>query len=288
METIGQSSLWSFVGASKKIQIVSNTQIRKDNGYPITSYLDLATKVAELQFKNRDYVMLFRGQSGDYHNIRGNTSLKPGLFRGEQSQLKKMSWAELLAYRFNRLRNYEQKLIYFFTKENVTGAKYLKRHRILRWTLLQHYEMCETPLLDVTSSLRIAASFASRNLNDKCYLYVIGVPNLSGAVTASAESGLQIIRLASVCPPSAVRPHIQEGYLIGEYPEMGDIGQKSHYASYEIDFGLRLIAKFYFNPKTFWKKDIFPMVSENALYPNSSDPIYELMQRVKSSNQDDK
>ena len=45
---------------------------------------------------------------------------------------------------------------------------------------------------------------------------MLGVPNLSGAITASAEAGLQIVRLSSVCPPSAVRPHIQEGYLLGD------------------------------------------------------------------------
>ena len=39
----------------------------------------------------------------------------------------------------------------------------LRRQRILRWSILQHYEICDTPLLDVTQSIRIAASFASRS-----------------------------------------------------------------------------------------------------------------------------
>jgi len=80
---------------------------------------------------------------------------------------------------------------------------------------------------------------------------VIGVPHLSGAVTASADAGLQIVRLSSVCPPSAVRPHIQEGYLLGEYPEMARADQKQNYKHYEIDFGRRLVASLDFDLVSF-------------------------------------
>jgi hypothetical protein len=107
---------------------------------------------------------------------------------------------------------------------------------------------------------------------------VLGVPNLSGAITASAEAGLQIVRLSSVCPPTALRPHIQEGYLLGEYPEMAGYDQKQHYPHFEIDFGRRLIAKFRFNLKSFWKNDAFPKVKRPALYPNQNDPLFQLTQ----------
>ena len=111
---------------------------------------------------------------------------------------------------------------------------------------------------------------------------MLGVPNLSGAITASAEAGLQIVRLSSVCPPSAVRPHIQEGYLLGEYPEMAGYEQKANYFPYEIDFGRRLVAKFAFNPATFWKGDNFPKVARKALYPSAkNDPLYQLALDVK-------
>ena len=158
----------------------------------------------------------------------------------------------------------------------------LRRHRILRWSILQHYEVCTTPLLDVTHSLRIAASFASLAENTTCFLYVLGVPNLSGAITASAEAGLQIVRLSSVCPPSAVRPHIQEGYLLGEYPDMAGTEQKENYFPYEMDFGRRLVAKFSFTPASFWKNDNFSQVTKTALYPSEkSDPLYRLALGVK-------
>lgn len=136
----------------------------------------------------------------------------------------------------------------------------------------------------MTHSLRIAASFASLNAASEAYIFVLGVPNLSGAVTASAESGLQIIRLSSVCPPSAVRPHIQEGYLLGEYPEMAEFEQKANYYHYEIDFGRRLVAKFRFKPSSFWQNPNFPQINREALYPSlKHDPIFQLADRIKKA-----
>ena len=43
------------------------------------------------------------------------------------------------------------------------------------------------PLLDVTNSLRIAKSFASQNRGDEAFVYALGRPNLSGAITASID-----------------------------------------------------------------------------------------------------
>jgi len=281
MEIIGQSSLWSFDGESQKIRKITNYPMRKTVGHQVASYLDLATKVAELQFMNPDYVLLFRGQRCDYQSTKRNTSLKPSLFR--PTATNQTPGPEVLTRRFEILKDAEQALIRHYSQEGFPGLDRMKKHRILRWSLLQHYEICKTPLLDVTHSLRIAASFASIEAADKAFIFVLGVPNLSGAVTASAESGLQIIRLASVCPPKALRPHIQEGYLLGEYPDMGDFSQKENYLHYEIDFGRRLIAKFFFDPRVFWSEETFPMVPEQDLYSRLSDPFFDLAQNVKNA-----
>jgi hypothetical protein len=282
VETIGATELWSFLDSASYSRTVKCGAVRKNAGCPVSSFLDLATKIAELQFKNLDYVFLFRGQGADYRNSKGNTSLKPTLFRSGQNAHKVPSPAKLTR-RFEILNQAERELLRHYIQQNLVGLDRMKRQRIVRWSLLQHYEVCKTPLLDVTQSLRIAASFASRGSPERAFIFVLGVPNLSGAVTASAEAGIQIIRLSSVCPPSAIRPHIQEGYLVGEYPEMADFAQKENYGHYEIDFGRRLIAKFYFDPQTFWKQDTFPIVPEEALYPNASDPIYTLTQQIKES-----
>jgi hypothetical protein len=79
-----------------------------------------------------------------------------------------------------------------------------------------------------------------------------------------------------------LRPHLQEGYLLGEYPEMADYEQKELYFHYEIDFGRRLVAKFRFNPTTFWKNDTFPQVGRRALYPSKvDDDVYRMAIKVR-------
>ncbi len=283
METIAKSEMWSFFDRQREAKIADNGEVRKGRGHLVRSFIELATKVAELQFRNRDHVLLFRGQASDHLNQKRNTSLKPSLLRPKRgSNVNPEPWR--LERRFEILRNTEENLIREYEVAKLLGQERLKRHRVLRWAILQHYEVCATPLLDVTHSLRIAASFASLNMPETAYIFVLGVPNLSGAVTASAESGLQIIRLSSVCPPSALRPHIQEGYLLGEYPEMADFKQKSNYPHYEVDFGRRLVAKFVLKPKSFWTDNNFTKVSKEALYPDlNNDPIYQLAERVKRS-----
>jgi hypothetical protein len=279
MQTIGQSKLWTFTADELKATVASCSDIRRKDAFIVQDYMDLARRIAELQFRNREHVLMFRGQNGDFKNQNDLTTLKPCLFR--QINGRNPDGA-LLAHRFEKLAQAESALVEAFSENSQLGIGRLKRQRLLRWSILQHYEVCPTPLLDVTHSLRIAASFASLDSEDMGYVFVIGVPNVSGAITASAESGLQVVKLASVCPPSAIRPHIQEGYLIGEYPEMTGYEQKQHYKHYEIDFGRRLVAKFAFYPARFWRanKD-FPKVERSALYPNRADPLYRLARDIK-------
>jgi len=283
METIGKREIWSYLADGNEPQVATNTQIRKGAGHRVRNYLDLAKKIAALQYKNPQYVFLFRGQGKDYKNQHRNSSLKPSLFRPKLGG-SKLPGPELLTSRFHFLADAERRLVdqYAQVSEFEGGIK-LKRQRILRWSILQHYEICFTPLLDVTQSLRVAASFAADPTADQAYIYVLGVPNLSGAMTANAEAALQIIRLSGVCPPVAVRPHIQEGYLLGEYPDMPDFDQKQHYPAYEIDFGRRVIAKFVFEPRSFWGGPDFPIIPKAALYPDDHDPLLDLAKRLKTS-----
>lgn len=274
MEQVGISKLWSYVDGASKAEIVTNGRIRQDAGFAVSHYMDLAARVAELQYRNRNHVLFFRGQSGDWRSIRGFTTLKPTLFRPPAGRVR-LSPAEL-ARRFTKLATAEHLLALDFKTHKRFGWQRLARDRLLRWSILQHYEVCATPLLDVTHSLRIAASFASLAGGAEAFLYVLAVPNLSGAITANAESGLQVVRLASVCPPAAIRPHIQEGYLLGEYPDMADTLQSQHYKAHELDLGRRMVAKFRFTPATFWDDDTFPQVSHAALYPKGRDWLERL------------
>lgn len=279
METIGAQSIWSLLENSEVSEIASCTKIRKDNGHFVASYLELAQKVADLQFRNRDHVLLFRGQSNDRRNARNLTTLKPTLFRPEGQKLRLSLSA--LKLRFETLFRAEDYLVSECDFEGVLGIERIRRHQIIRWSIIQHYNICETPLLDLTQSLRIAASFASQRRRGFAYVFVLGVPNISGAVTASDEGGLQTVRLASACPPSALRPHIQEGFLVGEYPGMVGYSQAREYKPVEIDFGRRLIAKFKFRPRAFWRvDDAFPKISDDALYPDDQDPFVSIAEEV--------
>jgi len=283
MEIIGSQRILTFSEGSDRINALSCGAIRKRGAHQVRNFMDLATKVAELQFRNRDFFLMFRGQRGDYRNRSGRTSLKSSLMRATDSA--GMATESTIERRFTKLAAAEQALVAEYRRQALLGRERLERQRILRWSILQHYEICKTPLLDVTQSLRIAASFASHNAGPQAYLMVLGIPRVSGAVTASAEAGLQVVCLASVCPPTAVRPHIQEGYLLGEYPEFSSAEQKLYHSHTEMDFGRRLIAKFCFEPDRFWDKHgNFPRVEEDALYPGASqDPMCMLAEAVKSA-----
>lgn len=282
METIGKRQIRSFLSDCDTPTGVTNNQVRKDAGLHVESFLDLAKKIAALQFNNPQYVFLFRGQSKDYKNQKDNSSLKPSLFRPNRGETGPPN-STILSQRFQFLADAERALVDRYAHmDEFGGSLKLKRQRILRWAILQHYEICYTPLLDITQSLRVAGSFASEPLADQAFIYVLGVPQLSGSLTASAEAGLQIVRLSGVCPPEALRPHIQEGYLLGEYPDMPDFNQKQHYQAFEIDFGRRLLAKFVFNPQTFWQSEDFPEINRSALYPNADDPLYEMAAQLKT------
>lgn len=283
MEIIGGQKIWTFAKDQPAAVNLTCGAIRKGPVHRVRNFMDLATKVAELQFRNRDFVLMFRGQGGDYRNTAGATSIKSTLMRAGRSTL--VPKAGTIQERFDRLAAAELALVREYRERKLLGRERLERQRILRWAILQHYEICPTPLLDVTQSLRIAASFASLAGPAEAFLFVLGIPHISGAITATAEAGLQVVRLASVCPPSAVRPHIQEGYLLGEYPDFSSAEQKLHYSHFEMDFARRLIAKFSFAPATFWEESSnFPQVPQKALYPRDAhDPMCELADTLKAS-----
>lgn len=286
MDTIGSQTIWGLFDDEADPKAVSNTEVRRSSGHLVHSYVNLAQKIAALQFLNREHVLLFRGQTSDFRNSSELTTIKPTIFRARAS--RKVPTRESLAARFSKLMEAEALLVKRYSEQKIIGADRLMRHRLLRWSILQHYDVCPTPLLDVSQSLRIAASFATNEEASEAFVYVLAVPNLSGAVTASSEASMQIVRLSSACPPSAMRPHFQEGYLLGEYPEISDVPPFGQYKHGELDFARRLVAKFRFNPMTFWKNDAFPQLSIKALYPTGNrDPLEKLMLDLKAEIEGD-
>ncbi|PJJ80832.1 FRG domain-containing protein [Brevirhabdus pacifica] len=278
MRTIGKSKLLNIPAQGGIPVEQTNGEIRKSKPTPVKNYLDLADKIAEVQYLNPEYVLVFRGQSADHTDENKMTSIRPGIFRGRDSTVTRSP----IEARFEKLRRAEKLLIEKWLDAPVAGNEKIKKYRILRWSILQHYEICETPLLDVTYSLRVAASFASLHDDSHGYVFALGVPNISGTVTTDMEAGLQTVRLSSVCPPQARRPHIQEGYLLGEYPDISVYAEKQNYSSFEVDFGRRLLAKFKFEKRTFWSRNTFPQISRQALYPNSDDTFMAVAKQIKT------
>jgi hypothetical protein len=289
VETIGQRPLRSFLASPKKFGLtesdepitVQSRNIRNDIGILVKDYSDLANKVAMVQYSNAEYIFLYRGQPKDYQHY-GFSTIRSPIFRRIKKNIGTREYNILdLREKFHLLLHAESELIRRYPHED--GRQRLRRQRILRWAILQHYEVCETPLLDVTQSLRIAASFASLGTDGYAYLYVMGFPSLGGPVTAISEASLQLVRLSTACPPEARRAHLQEGYLLSEYPEIGDAEQALEFKPTQLDFGKRVIAKFRFEPASFWKRNsAFPQVPCAALFPDQDDEFVRIMNTIRS------
>ncbi len=286
MQPLEARTVFSFLSNRKWITPIDGRRIklshlRRDAGLKVASYGAVVERVAELSFRNPQFILVFRGQSGDWRNRAKNTSIQPRIFRSARGTTQPPSPTALRS-RYALLARAEEALIGGYQAGGFIGLERLQRYRILRWAILQHYGICDTPLLDVTSSLRVAASFASMGGKDDGVLYVLAIPYLGGSVTAASEHGLQIMRLSSICPPEALRPHFQEGYLLGEYPELSSVLDKRHYHAYEIDFGLRLLCKFRLEPGDFWKDPLFPQIQKEALFPDRRDRFFAVAQKIRA------
>jgi hypothetical protein len=279
MKSIGTTLLWTFTSQSAGCHQATNKDIRSDDGHVVRSYADLAAKVAELQFRHNGSVLLFRGQPQDFRYKGKASTLKPSIFRNRKND-ERPPKVSVLADRFEHLKKAEAELVALYDD---LGKRKIRVQRILRWAILQHYEICDTPLLDVTHSLRVAMSFAGQDNSIGATMFLLSVPMISGAVTISIDAEIQVLRLASICPPAARRPHLQEGYLLGDYPDIEDVQQKQNYAPHENDFGKRLICKFRFNPRDFRNTKDFPMISKSWLYPDAEqDPLKAVAAAISS------
>lgn len=231
----------------------------------ITTFPELVKAVARLSFHNPEQVLFFRGQSREYLKKIGDgrrqSSFYPEIYREPGGALSDNE----LARRFNALRALSEKLIHRLKSEGIQGHEKLSKFPELAWAVLQHYKVCATPLLDVTHSLRVAASFALSEGAKDGFLYAFGFPHPNGTITYSAEHELLNVRLLSVCPPEAHRPYFQEGFLVGTFPTVRLRKRRS------LDVGVRLIAKFRLVARGFWSAS-YHAIPRSALFPEG-DPM---------------
>lgn len=249
---------------------VRNGDVWRVRPFEIDKYRGLVEHVAGLAYENRNHLLFFRGQDKDYQSKRAGSTLYPPIYRGDNLQ-----HAEL-ELRFRQLEAAEQILAKLFEEQRIYGMRDVSRKRYIRWSILQHYEVVATPLLDVTQSLRVACSFAQLASTDPtCYVYVLGLPYPTNRISINSEEDVVNIRLLSICPPAALRPYFQEGYMAGTADVTTKFDTKT-----ELDFRNRLIAKFAIpRARDFWNSG-FEATPRTALYPNN-DRVEELCREVR-------
>ncbi len=239
--------------------------------YPVFTYRELVEHVAQLAYANPSQLLFFRGQDKDFQSKAGGSTLYPAIYRGDNVPHRE------LVHRFEQLELAETHLTARFLVKKIDGHRDVERKRHIRWSILQHYGVVETPLLDLTQSLRVACSFAQFASSDPtCYVYVLGLPYATNRISINSEDDIVTIRLLSICPPDAIRPYFQEGYMAGTSDVTYDFDSKT-----ELDFRNRLIAKFALPraEKSFWRGG-FSRIPRRALYP-PKDPMEELCASVK-------
>ena len=242
----------------------------------VETYDELVMDVAQILHHNRNYVLFYRGQSNDY-KIGGKTTLLPSIYRKKPTENRLM-----LKDRFRTLQQKTEGLKKLFRDSNIkyAGTYMLNKYPEIAWSLLQHYEICATPLLDLTHSLHVACSFAcDRNTGITGIIYLIGMPWQTDAIGYNTFEELVNLQLLSVCPPKAQRPFFQEGYLAGPFPNY-QLDNPDRVD--QFDFARRLIAKFEIPKydKNFWGPG-FSRIPRKKLYQDN-DEIKRLCGELKT------
>lgn len=248
------------------------SKMYSSHGFRVRTYRELVEKVAELCYWNKDYLVFFRGQTFDYKNKAGKSTFYPTIYRKDP-----LTENDRL-YRFRKLREASSILQQKLMDLDIPGWKEVSRWEVIQWSLLQHYEVTHTPLIDVTQSLRVACSFAQyENDNDDAYIYVFGLPYLNSRIIHSSEHELLYVRLLGIAPSIALRPHYQEGYLVGTEGITTEYSDKT-----ELDLNNRLIAKFIIPNNTLFWGDGFTVIPKEALYPNN-DKMKDLCTGIRNN-----
>jgi hypothetical protein len=253
---------------SERSEWCSVARVRESQGYRVTSFRMLVSLVAELGYLNRSYNLLFRGQGGDFRDRNGRTVIYPTLHRPKRghAQLRKATLEareKALEAAVETLRRSRERL--------EVASPGLYKHREYQLALLQHYGIRKTPLVDATHSLRVATSFAMPDRSSgEGYLFVLGLPHAQGSISHFIDQDMVLVKLQNVCPPEALRPHYQEGYLLGRLSRTAtkDAGDNAAY---------RVIAKYHLvnEAGAFWDADFQPLPT-SALLPKD-DPFEKIL-----------
>jgi hypothetical protein len=250
-------------------------EVRSWPGYRVTKFEELVRISAQLSAGNRTHMLFYRGQTKDYRDRNGRTNLYPTLYRGRAKTPLKRS---VLDQRWRRLGSCVEALVANRSSLKLPGKTH--RHIESAIALLQHYGLAETPLIDITPSLRVAASFALPTPESKLgYLYVLALPYPHGTISHYVDHDIVLVRLHGICPYEAVRPHYQEGYLVGKFP-ISDAASVTVAKERNDNAASRLVAKLVLDDsRGSFFSDGFPRVPEETLLP-TKDPFGEALREL--------
>ncbi len=243
----------------------------------VETYDELVMIVAQIAYYNRNLQLFFRGQKQDFQ-FQGKTTILPSIYRkaSPEQKLPLKENFEILREKAEKLKQQLSQISY-----KLTGTSLLKKYPEICWSILQHYEVCKTPLLDLTHSLHVACSFAFYNKDIEKRVtgtvYVFGLPMLHDSINFYTYDELLNIKLLGICPPEAKRPYFQEGYLAGPFPNY-KLDEPKRIA--QFDFARRLLAKFIIPMKdSFWGEG-FQAIPEDKLY-QQQDRLKEICDNLK-------
>jgi len=247
-------------------------RIRASKGYEVATFRQLMDEVANVTISNKNFEMFYRGQSQDYKNNqavyfkdrKAKSTIYPSICRPAKNvdgSLKYSIKKSQVIKRYDDLA----KMI------DIVRGKRSSYFNEYYYALFQHYDILPTPLIDITQSLRVAATFALRE-SQKGYLYVFGLPYPNQSISYYSDLGIVLIKLQNVVQTKAIRPRYQEGFLVGKYPirptkTNGD------------DLANRMVAKFLVDNSNgkFWDKYFQPM-PEEVLYPQDDEVEKQLLE----------
>ena len=250
------------------------TSFVRSHSINIETFHDLIMEIAELSYKNPDVMLLYRGQNNNYIKTKYAT-LYPTIYRSNSEKD--------INFDFDILEKTSTLLMTELEKDNNVDKeeiKELKKIKLLQYSILQHYEVCKTPLLDLTQSIKVACSFAILDNKDKTgYIYVLGMPYVNGRISVDSEDYITNVRLLSISSSSSKRPFFQEGYLVQtEFASNADIEKG------ELDFNRRIVAIYKFkNTKKFWGSE--RPIEKGNLYPEE-DTMKDICDRLKERKYD--
>lgn len=217
----------------------------------VHDFRDLLEKNAEVVSRNTGYSIFYRGQSRQFFDRKGNVSILPSIYRGVSQKQ-----GSLLEKRFDILDDSVKLLRGNLAGGSSRGLDSKFMRTVNCWAIIQHYELFGSPLIDVTQSLRVACAFALQEADvpegEGPVVYDIALPFAAGPLTLDDNEELYLMKLDALMPPDALRPFIQESYLVGDEligKNVGDIARS--------DLKRRVIASFRLSgDKEKWRKDI--------------------------------